>query len=98
MVSKEQKEKYRKETNRIVNKHLERGKRLAAIEQEIDYCNTVKKVAERKKKEIKAGKCGVDCQTEIKDLIEDTKKNCKRNLKKVEALLPKKPKAPKLKL
>ena len=98
MVSKEQKEKYRKETKKIVNKHLDRGKRLAAIERKIDYCNTVEKVADRKKKEIKAGKCGVDCQTEIKDLIEDTKKNCKRNLNKVEALLPKKTKAPKLKL
>ena len=98
MVSKEQKEKYRKETNRIVNKHLERGRKLSAIQQKKDYCDTVKKMADRKKKEIKAGKCGVDCQTEIKDLIEDTKKNCKRNLNKVEALLPKKTKAPKLKL
>ena len=76
----------------IAKKHIERGKRWAAITQKKDYCDNVKWLANKHKKDIKDGKCGVNCQEEIKELLKDTKKNCKRNVKKVESLLTKKPK------
>ena len=70
-------------------KHIERGRRWAAIKQKKEYCDNIKWLANKHKKDIKAGNCGINCQDEIKELLKDTKKNCRRNVRKVEALLPK---------
>ena len=88
-ASEEKKKQYRKKTEEIVKKHMERGRKWAAIQQKAEYCKNIKFLTNRHKKNIKDGKCGMDCIEEIKDLLEDTEKNCKSQLKKVKALLPK---------
>merc|ERR1712147_444971 len=83
---------YRKKTEEIVKKHIERGRKMAEIQQKMEYCKNVKYLTKMHKKTIEDGKCGMDCIDEIKSLITDTEKNCKRQLKTVKKLLPKKTK------
>ena len=64
-------------TQKSIDKHWKRKAKMIEIENKRHTCGPVlKHIKKELKKKIKEGKCGTDCQDEIKLDTENIKKNC----------------------
>ena len=81
-------------TQSIIDKHMERKAKMIEIENKRHTCGPVlKNIKKRLKKQIEEGKCGKDCQDEIKGDIKNIKDNCgDKAAKKFEKEIGMKPK------